>query len=48
MSETKKRIMIGIDQELAKSLDEIGFNVKIKTRPSVIAFLINSFVEARK
>lgn len=37
------RIMIGIDKDLAQNLDEIGFSVKIKSRPSIIAFLIDKY-----
>ena len=40
--------MIGIAKELASELDEIGFSMKVKTRPSVIAFLIRDFKEQRK
>lgn len=37
------RIMIGIDKDLAKHLDDIGFSVKIKSRPNIIAFLIEKY-----
>ena len=37
------RVMIGVDKELALALDEVGFSVKLKTRPSVIAFLVEKF-----
>lgn len=37
------RVMIGVDQDLAKAMDDIGFSVKLKTRPSVIAFLVEKY-----
>jgi len=43
MNNKNERVMIGVHKDLAKGLDEIGFNVKIKTRPSVIAFLVDKY-----
>lgn len=37
------RVMIGVDRDLAKGLDDIGFSVRLKTRPSVIAFLVEKY-----
>ena len=42
------RVFVGIDKLIASDLDEIGFSIKIKTRPSVIAFLVSQYKDQRK
>ena len=41
------RRQIGISNELAFELDEIGFANKIKARPKIIKFLIEQYVNQR-
>jgi metal-responsive CopG/Arc/MetJ family transcriptional regulator len=48
MIKINNRIQIGLSNKLAIKLDDIGFKNKIKTRPKIIAYLIDNFVEARK